>query len=139
MASGEEAMLKTLSTLVATLLPAVALGQVLAPAPVEGGSISVEAIGGSRDAGAFGRHGQELRINGWQAGEDLEGLFEEAEAEGGARLVLGPSVGWRLGHARELTLFGGWIHAATQNTPLRPGYAENRDGVMVRLGLRLGE
>ena len=231
----------------AASLPLIATAQVLAPASASGSRVGLEAVAGSRDAGAYGRHGQELRASwqqagdawtfaagagvardelddrvhsswagearhalgasgmftgvglrldydatlipsahlGWVqpdtaypfaaaltadfprgsdrdaadlrvtagqgfacgttlrcafefAGEDLEGFFE-AEAEGGARLVLGPSLAWPLGQGRELTLLGGWIHAATQNAPTRPGYAENRDGVMVRVGVRLGE
>ena len=74
------------------------------------------------------------------AGEDLEGFFNPEEAEGGARLILGPSLGWQTGTGRTLRLFAGWIHAATSNIPTRAGYAsEPRDGAMLRLALNFGE
>jgi hypothetical protein len=75
------------------------------------------------------------------AAEDIEGFFEEEEAEGGAKFILGPTLAWRWQEDREIKLFAGWIHALTANEPTRedfPDYRGHRDGMMLRLALGFG-
>lgn len=85
--------------------------------------------------------GDRLRCAIELAGEDLEGFWEPEEAEGGAKIVLGPTVSWHWAQDRQFNLFAGWIHAATANVPTRPGYPDyrsNRNGAMLRLALLFG-
>ncbi|HEX4964705.1 MAG TPA: hypothetical protein VF173_28090 [Thermoanaerobaculia bacterium] len=49
-------------------------------------------------------------------GEDLEGLWEQDEAEGGARVLAGPSLHWvRPDHRFLATLAGGPVFRIHQN------------------------
>lgn len=73
--------------------------------------------------------------------EDLEGFFGSREAEGGARLVLGPTLLWRAGAGTRVKAHVGWIHALTANAPTNPDspdYRYNRNGVLARLSLGFG-
>jgi len=50
-------------------------------------------------------------------GEDLEGFFEPEEAEGGAKLMVGPTFRFRLSKKMHLRLGGGPIFYMTRNVP----------------------
>lgn len=75
------------------------------------------------------------------AGEDLEGFWDETEAEGGAKFVIGPTLAWARADGAGLRAFAGWIHAGTTNQPTRQGYQDyqgSRDGFMLRLATHFG-
>jgi hypothetical protein len=62
------------------------------------------------------RAGQALRLGVEAVGEDLEGLWEKEEAEGGAKLYLGPALHWaRPGERLWASLGGGPILYAKRN------------------------
>lgn len=93
------------------------------------------SVGSSYALSAAVRVGVEL------AGEDLEGFFAQDEAEGGAKLILGPTLNWRMGESRVFRAHVGWIHAATANAPSNPespDYRGNRNGVLARVSLGFG-
>ncbi len=48
-------------------------------------------------------------------GEDLEGFFEPEEAEGGAKLLVGPSIQWKFSDVSHLRIGGGPIFYMTQS------------------------
>lgn len=52
-------------------------------------------------------------------GEDLEGLWEPDEAEGGAKLVAGPTLWYRPSQSFHVKLNAAAVVSATQNTPAR--------------------
>ncbi|MBP7126173.1 hypothetical protein KBD49_07390 [Myxococcota bacterium] len=62
-----------------------------------------------------------LRIGLEVAGEDLEGLFEEEEAEGGAKLLFGPTLAWSLPKGFFVKLNTSAVHAFLGNQRFAPG------------------
>jgi hypothetical protein len=93
------------------------------------------SLGASYAVSAPVRLGLEL------AGEDLEGFFDEVEAEGGAKFILGPTLNWRIGESRIFRAHVGWIYAATANAPSNPestDYRGHRNGVLARVSLGFG-
>jgi hypothetical protein len=82
-----------------------------------------------------------IRLGLEVAGEDLEGFFDEAEAEGGAKFILGPTLNWRMGEGRLVRAHVGWLYAATANAPSNPDstdYRGHRNGVLARVSLGFG-
>jgi hypothetical protein len=75
-------------------------------------------------------------------GEDLEGFFDPTEAEGGARLLVGPTLHFlAFDKAVQITVGGGAIFYLTQNAPTnviqtKPAY--NKNGFSVRCSLVYG-
>jgi hypothetical protein len=78
-------------------------------------------------------------------GEDLEGFWEEDEAEGGARVLFGPAIRLQPPSKRwQVSVTGGPIvHATRSNrasdaTRALPGSGSNRDGFAVRAAVSYG-
>ena len=74
-------------------------------------------------------------------GEDLEGFFEPEEAEGGAKLMIGPTIHAQLHDKMSLRFGGGPIYYLTQNAPT--SYAprllpQKKSGYAVRLSMIYG-
>lgn len=133
---------------------AVALGRVTAtmrwPAWALAGNLRLERpLGdGTRDAvdvittlGAERRVGGAIRLGVETVGEDLEGLFDREEAEGGAKLLLGPtlSIAPARSHWR-LLVGGGPVLRLTQSSPVggasgAPRDLTTRSGYLVRSSL----
>jgi len=86
-------------------------GNVLFQKPLEEGRDALDMI----VSGGWGRKIGRANLLGIEGiGEDLEGFWEKEEAEGGARLLLGPS--WHLappGRRWQLSLVGGPVFLAT--------------------------
>jgi len=112
----------------------LALGRAFGPFHVVLSGIAEIPTGGDRDevdlilglAGSYGitswcRLGFEL------VAEDIEGYWEREEAEGGAKIVLGPTLAFAVGDHIDLRLNAGAILAATHSTPTR-GAGETIDG-----------
>ena len=64
---------------------------------------------------------RELRIGVELAGEDLEGLVEDEEAEGGAKLLAGPTLRAELGERLFVQLNSSVVYAQTANQVFAPG------------------
>ncbi len=66
--------------------------------------------------------GYHIRPSVWAGidaiGEDLEGLFESDEAEGGAKFMIGPTVLFQILPKMRVRVGGGPIFYLTQNTPV---------------------
>lgn len=76
----------------------------------------------------------------WRAGlevvgEDLEGFWESEEAEGGAKIVLGPTLAFALGERVDLRLNAAAVLAATRNTPTRGTAPAVDSGFLGRLAV----
>ncbi len=79
---------------------------------------------------AWYRQGLEIQT------EDLEGLWEEEEAEGGAKLLIGPTNSLLFTDSLQLKMSAAAVLAMTQNTPtVGTGQAAPRVGFMGRLVL----
>ncbi len=76
------------------------------------------ALGGSYRASRWVRVGAEL------AGEDLEGLFDDEEAEGGAKLLAGPSMRVELPSDLYLQANLSAVYAVASENPLAPPVGE---------------
>jgi len=77
---------------------------------------------------------KKFRIGFEVAAEDLEGFWEEEEAEGGARFILGPSLVYRILPSLRLSLGLALIIRATRNkTPYATTVDQGRFGVISRL------
>lgn len=69
-----------------------------------------------------------LRVGLEAVGEDLEGLFDEEEAEGGAKLMVGPTVGYApTGSRWKLLLGGGPVLRLSSSTTTSPVPTAVRD------------
>lgn len=65
------------------------------------------------------RLGDQLYLGIEALGQDLEGFWEKDEAEGGAKLMLGPSVNFTPNHSKlSFTLAGGPVFYATRSSVL---------------------
>jgi hypothetical protein len=100
---------------------------------------SLAAASAQRDAldvvtsvGVSRRFGRPLRVGLEAVGEDLEGLFDPTEAEGGAKLMLGPTIAVAPNAHWQLTLGGGPVLRLSQSTVI-PGGGVPRD-LMTRSG-----
>jgi len=75
-------------------------------------------------------------------GSDLEGLFDREEAEGGATLLVGPTVAVGLAERWRLVVGGGPVLRVTNNaTPMPMGVSpltQQRSGYVLRTSLRVG-
>jgi len=77
-------------------------------------------------------------------GEDLEGFWEEEEAEGGARVLIGPSIRVAPPSARwQVSVAGGPVFHATRSTirsdaPRSVPDSGGRDGYAIRCGIAYG-
>jgi hypothetical protein len=103
--------------------------------PLEHGRDAVDVI---TSLGFHHRLGPALHLGLEALGEDLEGFWEREEAEGGARLFLGPSLHWAPGRRLYASLAGGPIVYATRSgrasdAPRPLGASGN--GYTVRLSL----
>lgn len=76
-----------------------------------------------------------LRLGLEIAGEDLEGLFEEEEAEGGAKLLFGPTLAWTLPKGFFVKLNTSAVHAFLGNQRFAPGERPAAWGFMGRMAL----
>lgn len=75
-------------------------------------------------------------------GSDLEGLFDREEAEGGATLLMGPTVAVGLAERWRLVVGGGPVLRMTNNAaPMAMGVSpltQQRSGYVLRTSLRVG-
>lgn len=82
-----------------------------------------------------------VRLGVEAVAEDLEGFFEAEEAEGGAKLMLGPTVGWAPEGARwQLLVGGGPVLRVTSSTAMTPGAPREltgRSGYLLRTALNV--
>ncbi|HKW11301.1 MAG TPA: hypothetical protein VJO33_13045, partial [Gemmatimonadaceae bacterium] len=76
-------------------------------------------------------------------GSDLEGFFDTAEAEGGATVLVGPTLAFAVAHRWRLVLGGGPVLRASSNatptgtlSPASP-LGTRRSGHVLRTSLRL--
>jgi len=92
----------------------------------------VTTLGVARRAG-------DLRLGVEAVAEDLEGFFEAEEAEGGAKLMVGPTVGWTPEGARwQLLVGGGPVLRVTSSAVVTPGAPREltgRSGYLLRTAL----
>ena len=68
-------------------------------------------------------------------GSDLEGFWDQAEAEGGATLFVGPTLALSPSDSWRLVVGGGPVLRTTSNTMAQ---AEQRSGYVIRTSVRLG-
>ncbi len=69
-------------------------------------------------------------------GEDLEAFWEQNEAEGGARVLMGPSLHWvRPDHRLLATLAGGPVFRYRENPQASPAPRSLGNGYAVRASL----
>ena len=69
-------------------------------------------------------------------GSDLEGFWDQAEAEGGATLFVGPTLAFSPSDSWRLVAGGGPVLRATSSTA--GPQAERRSGYVLRTSVRLG-
>lgn len=74
--------------------------------------------------GASYRAAQRLRLGAELAGEDLEGLFDDEEAEGGAKLLAGPSMRYDLPSDLYLQANLSAVYAVASDNPAAPPVGE---------------
>ncbi|MBI2060822.1 MAG: hypothetical protein HYT87_13725 [Nitrospirae bacterium] len=99
------------------------------------GRDAVDLIIGVAGSTAMASH---LRLGAEILGEDLEGLWDEEEAEGGAKLLAGPTVDSALSPRLALKLNASAYYPVTRNTPTRvqPGIdASSGPGFLGRLAV----
>jgi len=86
--------------------------------------------------GAARRFGKGFSFGVELVGEDLEAFWEQNEAEGGARVLLGPSLHWvRPDHRLLATLAGGPVLRYRENTQASPAPRSLGNGYAVRASL----
>jgi hypothetical protein len=91
---------------------------------------AIVTLGATRQLGRGFSGGVEI------VGEDLEGLWEAEEAEGGARLLAGPSFHWiRPDHRLMATLAGGPVFRFRENTRSSTAPRNLGNGYAVRAAL----
>jgi hypothetical protein len=88
--------------------------------------------------------GLTYRVRSWYrlgvelAGEDLEGFWENEEAEGGATVLVGPTAWFKLAEKLECKFNAGYVYAATSNVAIHPGgadYSNQGDAMLARVAL----
>ena len=107
------------------LMGRLALARQLGRASVQGNAVFEKPFAKNRDAvDIFTTFAAGYQIRNWlwagmdAIGEDLEGFFEPDEAEGGAKVMFGPTVHVRISPKMKLRLGGGPIFYLTQSTPV---------------------
>jgi hypothetical protein len=104
---------------------------------------SLVAASAQRDAldvitsvGVSRRFGRPLRVGLEAVGEDLEGIFDPNEAEGGAKLMLGPTVAIAPNARWQLVLGGGPVLRLSHSSVMVPGSVPRdlitRSGYVIR-------
>ena len=103
----------------------------MAQKPMSVGRDSVDIIAGT--AASF-ETTINTRVGAEFMAEDLEGFWEEEEAEGGARLIAGPTFFAALEKGLELKLNAGWVYAATKSVlPDMTTAPKNESGFLGRV------
>lgn len=130
------------------LMARLALGRNFQRWDVNGNMVLEKPYADNRDAvdvitafSASWRASRRLHVGLDVIGEDLEGFFEEEEAEGGAKVMFGPTLYFQATDKMHLRLGGGPIYYLTSSTPvsqapriLPPGDS----GYMVRFSMIYG-
>ncbi len=131
----------------------VALARVVAARTTNGSALAADvlfehAFARGRDAvdivttvGATRALTQRLSVGVEAVGSDLEGLVDPEEAEGGATLLIGPTVGVGVSDRWRMLLGGGPVVRATTNKPLNQigpsiGAPNGQTGYVFRISLR---
>jgi hypothetical protein len=133
------------------LLGRVAAGQALGEWRLDGNALFEKPYAAERDAvdlittfGVARRIAPAVHVGVELIGEDLEGFWEEDEAEGGARVLVGPSIRLAPTSARwQVSVAGGPVFHATRSTirsdaPRSLPDGGGRDGYAIRCGLVYG-
>jgi hypothetical protein len=133
------------------LLGRVAAGRGFGPWRLDGNALVEKPYAAARDAvdlittlGVARRITPALHLGLELIGEDLEGFWEADEAEGGARVLIGPSIRLAPPSARwQVSVAGGPVLHATRSSRLSEAArtlpdAGGRDGFAIRCGLSYG-
>ena len=129
------------------LLGRIAAGRMFDAWRVDGNALFEKPFSGGRDAvdlittaGVARRVLPSVHVGVEMIGEDLEGFWEADEAEGGARLLIGPSIRWAPPAARwQLSVAGGpVVHATRSNSSSDASRSLARSRYALRLSLAYG-
>ena len=133
------------------LLGRVAAGRGLGEWRLDGNALFEKPYAAERDAvdlittfGVARRVAPAVHVGVELIGEDLEGFWEEEEAEGGARVLVGPSIRVAPPSARwQVSVAGGPVFHATRSTirsdaPRSLPDGGGRDGYAIRCGVLYG-
>ena len=130
------------------LLARFALGRNFARWNLTSNLVLEKPLAGDRDVvDVITTFSSSYRVSSWlwagidAIGEDLEGFFEPEEAEGGAKLMVGPTFRARLSEKMYVRLGGGPIFYMTQNSPTSQAprlLPQTDSGYAVRLSMIYG-